>query len=189
MICTGGGVTRSSWALWFYWALAYYKLNQQDPDYFCILASTSVQQLNSMEEQHGKSNVTAGSRPWTRLMQIVHSVLGPVTLNEVVGRRPLTLKAWLTAESSMGQSILPFTLTVPTKRSCCLTSWQYKAQQIGDTEFLRSCLLVWRRKDDNNNILTSLKTCKSATQTTTLTRWSSLCEERLRESREWTSVD
>lgn len=37
-------------------------------------------------------------------------------------------------------------------------------------------------------MLTSLKTRKSATQTSTLTRWSSLCEERLRESAEWMSA-
>lgn len=34
----------------------------------------------------------------------------------------LTLKAWPTAESSIGQSILPLTLTVPMKKSCCFTS-------------------------------------------------------------------
>lgn len=39
------------------------------------------------------------------------------------------------------------------------------------------------------SILTSLKTCKSATQTTTLTRWSSLCADRLRESVDWTSEE
>lgn len=65
-------------------------------------------------------------------MQTVHSVLIKVTLNEAVRRWQLTLKAWLTAESSMGQSILPLTLTVPTKKSCCLTSCWHRVQQTGD---------------------------------------------------------
>lgn len=38
-----------------------------------------------------------------------------------------------------------------------------------------------------NHVLTSLNTRKSATVTTTLTRWSSRCADRLRESREWAS--
>lgn len=49
---------------------------------------------------------------------------GQVTL----GAADVTLKAWLTAESSMDQSILPFTRTVPTKKLCCLAScWQTAA--------------------------------------------------------------
>lgn len=48
---------------------------------------------------------------------------------------------------------------------------------------LKRCTLVAHK------ILTSLKTCRSATQTTTLTRWSSRCEERLRESAERTSAE
>lgn len=68
----------------------------------------------------------------TCFIQTVHSVLRQVTLNEAVSGRRLTLKAWLTAESSMGQSILPFTLTVPTKKSCCLTSCWHKANNKQD---------------------------------------------------------
>lgn len=60
----------------------------------------------------------------------------------------------------------------------------YKVQQMGVTDIYNN--VYWSDKGKvTNNILTSLKTCKSATQITTLTRWSSL--ERLRESAEWTS--
>lgn len=131
--------------------------------------------------------MAAASRMTTCFMQTEHSVLRQVTLNEVVRRRRLTLKAWLTAESSMGQSILPFTLTVPTKKSCCLTSCWHREQQTGDTRINYVYWSVLGQK--RNGILTSLKTCKSATHTTTLTRWSSRCVERLRESVEWTSVE
>lgn len=122
-------------------------------------------------------------------IQTVHSVLRQVTLNEAVSGRRLTLKAWLTAESSMGQSILPFTLTVPTKKSCCLTSCWHKAN---NKQATRGFLIMFYCSEGGqmtNSILTSLKTCKSATQTTTLTRWSSLCVDRLRESAECTSAE
>lgn len=88
-----------------------------------------------------------------------------------------TLKAWLTAESSMDQSILPFTRTVPTKKSCCLTSCRHATDRI-----FRQFRLKVQAVGEGWGGLTSLKTRRSATLTTTLTRWSSLCDDPLRES-------
>lgn len=48
----------------------------------------------------------------------------------------VTLKAWLTAESSMSQSILLFTRTVPMNNSCCLTSWWHTAWQMCHSRIL-----------------------------------------------------
>lgn len=151
-----------------------------------ILVSTSGQLRT---RQRAKFNLTAETC-WT---QTAHAVLGHLAVLKVVKRRGLTLKAWLTAESSMGQSILPFTLTVPTKKSFCLTSCQRESEanrwdvwrRFGKPRLVGRIEARWR----TSNALTSLKTCKSATQITTRTRCSSLWEERLRESAKKTSAE
>lgn len=98
-------------------------------------------------EVQAKFNVAAGS--WTKDQALYKLYIQFSNRSHSRSRRKLTLKAWLTAESSMGQSILPFTLTVPTKKSCCLTSWLVqRGQQTGDTRSFNQVGLLWRGRDD-----------------------------------------
>lgn len=142
--------------------------------------------LCSLKQLYPKFNVAAVLRMTTCLMQTEHSVLRQVTLNEVVrGTTHLESLAdsWI-QHGPVHSAIHPHSADEEILLLHLLLTQRAPNRWYKD----KWCLLVWIG-EKTNSILTSLKTCKSATHTTTLTRWSSRCVERLRESVEWTSVE